>query len=69
MGGTEVVCENGHKIKCKRVVVAVDGAIEAVLPELQERVRTTRLQMLATEPTTDVKVSRAVYRRWGYDYY
>jgi len=69
VSGTEVVCANGQKIKCKRVVVAVDGAIEALLPELQNRVRTTRLQMLATEPTNDVQVSRAVYRRWGYDYY
>jgi hypothetical protein len=34
VGGTEVICENGQKIKCKRVVVAVDGAIEALLPEL-----------------------------------
>jgi hypothetical protein len=32
-------------------------------------VRTARLQMLATAPTDDVRVSRPVYRRWGLDYW
>lgn len=50
------------------VVVAVDGALERLLPELAARVRTSRLQMLATEPDHSVSLPRPVYRRWGYDY-
>jgi hypothetical protein len=49
--------------------VAVDGRLELLLPELKERVRTTRLQMVATAPAHDVKFTRPVYRRDGYDYW
>ncbi|MDQ2837017.1 MAG: FAD-binding oxidoreductase [Actinomycetota bacterium] len=49
------------------VVVAVDGKLELLLPELVGRVRTTRLQMLATEPVP-VRLNCPVYGRWGYDY-
>lgn len=51
------------------VVVAVDGGLERLVPALAGRVRTARLQMLATAPTSAVSVSRPVYRRWGYDYF
>ena len=51
------------------VVVAVDGGLETVVPEMAGRVRTARLQMLATEPTDEVSVPRPVYRRWGFDYW
>ena len=50
-------------------VVAVDGGLETLFPELAGRVRTARLQMLATEPTTAVTIPRPVYARWGYDYW
>ena len=56
-------------VACDAVIVAVDGALERLLPELAPRVRTARLQMLATAPTTDVRVPRPVYRRWGLDYW
>jgi glycine/D-amino acid oxidase-like deaminating enzyme len=56
-------------IRCRRTIVAVDGRLEALLPELAGRVRTTRLQMLGTAPASDVDVPRPVYRRWGYDYW
>jgi gamma-glutamylputrescine oxidase len=49
--------------------VAVDGCLERLLPELAGRVRTARLQMLATEPTTEIQLTRPVYARWGYDYW
>lgn len=52
-----------------QVVVAVDGCLDRLLPELAPRVRTARLQMLATEPTTEVRLTRPVYARWGYDYW
>jgi glycine/D-amino acid oxidase-like deaminating enzyme len=56
-------------ISCKHVLVAVDGCLERLLPELRGRVRTARLQMLGTAPTTEINVSRPVYARWGYEYW
>jgi glycine/D-amino acid oxidase-like deaminating enzyme len=50
------------------VVVAVDGRLELLLPELAGRVRTARLQMLATEPVPAGRLPCPVYGRWGYDY-
>jgi glycine/D-amino acid oxidase-like deaminating enzyme len=49
------------------IVVAVDGRLEVVLPELVGRVRTARLQMLATAPVPP-RLPGPVYGRWGYDY-
>lgn len=68
VSGTEVATERG-RVRCGRVVVAVDGRLEAVLPELAGRVRTARLQMLATAPAPEVSVPRPVYARWGYEYW
>jgi gamma-glutamylputrescine oxidase len=56
-------------IRCGRVIVAVDGRLERIFPELEGRVRTARLQMLATAPTDEVRVPRPVYARWGYEYW
>jgi gamma-glutamylputrescine oxidase len=56
-------------VRCGRVIVAVDGRLERVFPELEGRVRTARLQMLATAPTDEVRVPRPVYARWGYEYW
>lgn len=50
------------------VVVAVDGKLELLLPELADRVRTVRLQMLATSPAGPGRLPCPVYGRWGYDY-
>ena len=55
-------------IRCQHVVVAVDGNLERLIPELQGRVRTTRLQMLGTAPTA-IRFTRPVYSRYGYDYW
>ncbi len=49
------------------VVVALDGRLDALLPELAGRVRTVRLQMLATAPVPP-RLPCPVYCRWGYDY-
>jgi glycine/D-amino acid oxidase-like deaminating enzyme len=68
IAGTRVVTDRGT-ITCRRVIVAVDGRLELVLPELAPRVRTARLQMLATAPATDVSIPRPVYWRDGYEYW
>ncbi len=57
------------RVTCQHVVVAVDGGLERLLPELEGRVRSARLQMLATAPATDVTIPRPVYIRWGFDYW
>ena len=56
-------------VQCSSVVVAVDGNLDVVLPELAGQVRTARAQVLATEPLASVRFPRPVYTRWGYDYY
>jgi glycine/D-amino acid oxidase-like deaminating enzyme len=62
-----VVTTRRGVIRAQRVIVAVDGRIEALLPQLRGRVRTARLQMLATAPTQP-RLPCPVYGRWGYDY-
>jgi Glycine/D-amino acid oxidases (deaminating) len=49
------------------VIVAVDGRLDVLLPQLAGRVRTARLQMLATTPVPP-RLPCPVYGRWGYDY-
>jgi gamma-glutamylputrescine oxidase len=61
-----VVTEHGL-ISADVVLVAVDGRLDALLPQLAGRVRTARLQMLATQPVGK-RLSCPVYGRWGYDY-
>ena len=60
---------SGGSITCNRVFVAVDGRLELLLPELAGRVRTARLQMLATQPTTERLVPCPMYYREGYEYW
>jgi len=57
------------------VVVAVDGRLEVLLPQVAGVVRTARLQMLATAPLRGAEAERVAervpcgaYLRWGYDY-
>ena len=67
--GDGVVRTHSGTVRAGTVIVAVDGALERLLPELSSRVRTARLQMLATAPTDEVSLPRPVYARWGYDYW
>jgi gamma-glutamylputrescine oxidase len=64
--GQRVVTDRGA-ISAGAVIVAVDGRLEALLPELAGQVRTARLQMLATAPVR-ARLPCPVYCRWGYDY-
>lgn len=66
--GGEVATERGL-VRCTAVIVAVDGALPRVLPELAPRVRTARLQMLATAPVRAGLVPRPVYSRYGMEYW
>lgn len=65
-----VVLASGRVFAAGAVVVAVDGGLEALAPEVarDRGVRTARLQMLATAPDAGVDRPRPEYRRWGYDY-
>jgi gamma-glutamylputrescine oxidase len=64
----QVVSDSGAVI-ADTVIVAVDGRLERIFPELAPRVRTARLQMLGTAPTREVNFPRAVYWRYGYEYW
>jgi len=57
------------RIEARAIVVAVDGGLARLLPELAEDVRPLRLQMLATAPAAEVNVPRPVYRRDGFEYW
>ncbi len=61
-----VVAERGT-VSAGVVIVAVDGRLDVLLPELAGRVRTARLQMVTTEPI-EARLPCPVYGRWGYDY-
>ena len=68
ISASRVATDDGT-VHCRKVIVAVDGGLGMVLPELAPRVRTARLQMLATEPLPVTRFTRPVYRRWSYDYW
>ena len=57
------------RVRCERVVIAVDGRLVDIVPALASRVRSVRLQMLATAPTNEIRLPRPVYARWGFDYW
>jgi gamma-glutamylputrescine oxidase len=55
-------------IHAKKIIVAVDGKLEQIFPELAQNVRTARLQMLGTAPL-EPRFSHPVYARFGYEYW
>jgi glycine/D-amino acid oxidase-like deaminating enzyme len=61
-----VVTEHGV-VSAAVVIAAVDGRLDRLVPALGKRVRTARLQMLATAPLPP-RLPCPVYGRWGYDY-
>lgn len=58
----------GGVIEAEHIVVAIDGRLEVLFPQLGDRVRTARLEMLATAPTT-ISYRRPVYTAFGYIYW
>jgi glycine/D-amino acid oxidase-like deaminating enzyme len=63
----EVTTEVGV-VRTPVVIVAVDGKLGRVVPRIARRLRTARLQMLATKPVPPGRLPCPVYGRWGYDY-
>jgi glycine/D-amino acid oxidase-like deaminating enzyme len=63
------VATRAGAIACKAVVACVDGGIETLFPELADRARSARLQMLATEPVAPGTIPCPVYDNWGYEYW
>jgi glycine/D-amino acid oxidase-like deaminating enzyme len=55
-------------VEAEHVVVAVDGRLEVLFPQLKGRTRTARLEMVATEPF-EVRYHRPVYTAFGYIYW
>ena len=55
-------------VRCRSVIVAVDGALATVLPELEDHVWPMRLQMLASAPHPPGLLPHAFGTRWGWDY-
>ncbi len=66
---TGVVETASGTIRCQRIIVAVDGRLEQLLPDLAGRVRTARLQMLATAPTSERTIPCPMYYREGFEYW
>ena len=64
------VLTGGGPVRATRgVLVAVDGGLERLVPQLRGRLRSARLQMVGTAPATDVRLARPVYARYGLDYW
>jgi len=63
------VATDAGVVRCDTVIVAVDGCLEKIFPELTPRVRTARLQMLGTAPAPEVNFPRPIYWRYGYEYW
>jgi gamma-glutamylputrescine oxidase len=64
---SEVTTARG-RIRCSSVVVAVDGRLESLAPEVDGVVRTARLQMLATAPAREVELPCPISLNYGFDY-
>lgn len=56
------------RVSCRAVVVTIDGGLARLLPELADRVRAARLQMLGTAPEPP-RFPYATGARGGWDYW
>ena len=65
---SNTVTTSGGVISAKNVLVATDGFLRKVLPELANDVRQVRLQMIATEPDA-IELKYPSYTHFGYDYW
>ena len=67
--GEGPVVAAGGRVTARHVVVACDGALPALVPEYDGRVRARRLHMVATAPLGERILDGLVYARWGYEYF
>jgi glycine/D-amino acid oxidase-like deaminating enzyme len=58
----------GGVVRCTVIIVAVDGGLANILPELEGRVWPMRLQMLASSSHPPGLLPYALGTRWGWDY-
>ncbi|MEX0796507.1 MAG: FAD-binding oxidoreductase [Acidimicrobiia bacterium] len=63
------VTSGSGTVEAGMIVVAVDGRLELIFPELAETVRSASLQMLATGPDRSVRFDRPVYTDFGHTYF
>jgi gamma-glutamylputrescine oxidase len=56
-------------VRARHVIVAADGALPALVPSYDGRVRARRLHMVATAPVEERITDCLVYARWGYEYF
>jgi gamma-glutamylputrescine oxidase len=66
-GEGAVVATDRGDVRADRVVIAVDGGLAAVAPSAA-KVRTKRLNMVATAPAPAGHLPLPVYARYGYEY-
>jgi len=64
-----IVTTDQGSIRARHIIVAIDGNLGKVLPELAHQVKPTRLQMISTAPETNLNLKYAVYIRQGWDYW
>jgi glycine/D-amino acid oxidase-like deaminating enzyme len=55
-------------VRAAVVVIAVDGRLDVLVPQLAGLTRTARLQMVSTAPADPGRLPCPVYGRYGYDY-
>jgi glycine/D-amino acid oxidase-like deaminating enzyme len=61
--------ESLAQLEADRVVIATDGYTDGLVPELDQRIRATRGQVLVTEPLPELLFDRPHYARYGLDYW
>lgn len=59
----------GGEVRAGIILLATDGGLGALAPQLATRLRPARLQMLATAPERGVAVPRPIYARYGMEYW
>lgn len=56
------------RIEAKVIIVAVDGYMHKMFPQLKDVIFPVRLQMASTQPTSH-RINLPVYSNYGYDYW
>jgi gamma-glutamylputrescine oxidase len=57
------------ELTAEQIVIATDGYTHGLAPELDDRIKPTRGQVLVTDPLAELLFDRPHYARRGYDYW